>query len=253
MEKHKIIRYGTIALILFFAFEYLWPLLYAPQAEATPTPTPGAGNLNIESINATARVLKLAPRLVLLCNDANATAQAKQKLSGIQGVERILQGNGILDVGFTQNASETAMLEASLAFYESCGGGIAFRKTTQLEFASAITVNDSLGRPQTLRLPSTLCSQALWNCMVFATTGENSTVKTTVSIKQNAQGYEEGYVQQIADSANATASPQANATTQNNTASNATGNTTGNTTGGNNSATGNPTTNAGSNNTNTTN
>ena len=205
MEKYKMIRYGTLALILFFAFEYLWPLLYAPDVQATPTPTPTPGIQNNIEVDTEAKVVKLANRMVLYCNDANATAWLRQKLEQIKGIERLLEGNGVFDATIAQNDTDAAVVEATVAFYEQCSNGIALRKATQMEFGKPITINDTQGKPQTVRLPANLCSQPYWNCLVFATTQENETVKVTVSIKQTAKG-EEGFVQQTA-SAEPAASP----------------------------------------------
>ena len=201
MDRTKLTRYGIIAIIVFFAFEFLWPFLYAPvQDQATPTPTPSAITQNLTAITQ-ARVVTLGNRMLLICSEP-ITIELKKQLEALPGVSRVLQSANILDVtlspeannatgGVNNNANEITAL-----FSDSCSTGVAYLKADELAFAGAVSFNSTQGKPQPIRLPATLCKQNNWNCLVFATTQQNATVTVSVDIKESDTG-EQGIVEEI--------------------------------------------------------
>ncbi|MFH1056531.1 MAG: hypothetical protein V1717_01905 [Candidatus Micrarchaeota archaeon] len=199
MNRQKLFQYAIIFLILTFFLGFFWPVLYSPKEEASPSasPTPASFSANA---TATARVAKLGSKVVLYCQQKSqeSLGSLKADLEKIAGVSRVLAGGSLFDVTFTQNATaeDFAAVETSASSY--CNASLAFRKALQLEFSGPVSFNYSgVEGVQSTRLPFDLCSKQNWDCLVFSSTPENSTVGVSISLS-NEGGLEQGTVQEIA-------------------------------------------------------
>jgi len=179
MDKKKIVRYGTILLILFFAFEYLWPLLYAPTAQETASPSPSTIAVTGGGGNASARVVSLQNGLVLACSNTQLDG-LKAEIEGIPGVSRVLFGGSLLDVSFS---NESAVGQAVSALNASCNTTAVALRRALLEFPNGLRINTTIG-------PTVIPVSNLKNIegTVFALTPVNSTVTVCYTLDEK-QGF----------------------------------------------------------------
>jgi hypothetical protein len=168
MDKKKIVRYGTLALILFFAFEYLWPLLYAPAAQETASPSPSTIAVTGGGGNATARVASLENGIVLLCSNTQLDS-LKSEVEQIPGVSRVIFGGSLLDVSFSNDTAVPPMLAA---LNSSCKTQAMALRKALLDFPNGLYVNTTAGRQF---VPASNLKSIPGK--VFASTTSNSTVK----------------------------------------------------------------------------
>jgi len=202
LNKTWIIRAGLVFLILSFFIGFFWPVLFTPDGQnpqETATPAPSVFPAFTSSANATATVKKLDNRMILFCQGASEELSngLKGELQAMPGVERVLTASGVFDVVLSANASSAASVAA--VFTDACPTGIAYRRALELEFNSTVTFNPPAGfDPIVARLPSVLCKQANWNCLVFASTQENALISSVATLTRKQDGTEEGVIQEVA-------------------------------------------------------
>ncbi len=200
MNKVWLIRSGLVFLILSFFIGFFWPVLFTPseQGEEEPTPTPSAFPAFTSSANATVTVNKLDNRMLLFCQGASAELSQglKTEIQAMDGVARVLAANGVFDVVLSENSSSAASVAA--AFAGACPSGTAFRRALEVEFNSTVTFTPPAGfDPIIARVPLALCRQPNWNCLVFASTPENTSASVVATLTRKADGNEEGVVQEV--------------------------------------------------------
>lgn len=177
VSRESIIKYGTLALILFFIFEAFFPLLYAPQNEVLPEgPTPESVTL-VGSGTTMANVTRLEYLGFATCP---ADAQGDKVLSGKPGIKTAFYSSGgALAVDFEQNASVSNVSE----FVEDVCGSLMFR-TALLDVDAVVLRDGNKSQPLTREQMRTLASQTgLAGIRGFILPGEilGSRVNVTVS------------------------------------------------------------------------
>ncbi|MEM4254850.1 MAG: hypothetical protein QXR53_00775 [Candidatus Norongarragalinales archaeon] len=201
LNKTWFIRAGLVFLILSFFIGFFWPILFTPDSQQSPSvsPTPGLPSFT-SSDNTTATVKKLENRLIFFCQDAGQEqlAQIAAGLRAVEGVERVLSGSTVFDVSLSKNASSSSLSSLEQAFSSLCPSGSGFRRAAELDFASSVTFTPPQGfDPIVARLPSTLCRQPNWSCLVLLSTQENATISAIVTLTRAEDGSEQGVVQEV--------------------------------------------------------
>ncbi|MFH0971200.1 MAG: hypothetical protein V1835_01390 [Candidatus Micrarchaeota archaeon] len=110
MDRGKLIKYGTAALILIFAIEIV-AFLYTQnpysgtQTEASPEPTVLPTSTVFDGINTSeAYVLGIGRELLVICNTTADVEPEIRKLDGINGVSSD-PNNALFSISLTENAS----------------------------------------------------------------------------------------------------------------------------------------------------
>ncbi len=201
MDKAWIIRIGLVFLILSFFIGFFWPILFTPTAEKQGvTPSPSVLPAFTASDNTTATVKKLENRMILFCKEGKEELfnRLKPEFEGIPGVERVIVGGTVFDVSLSANASNQSVGLVNTLFSVNCPTGFAYRRALELDFHSTVNFTPPAGfDPIVARLPSALCKQPNWSCLVLGSTQENDTISVVVTLTRKADGNEEGVVQQV--------------------------------------------------------
>ncbi|MFH0836424.1 MAG: hypothetical protein V1834_04660 [Candidatus Micrarchaeota archaeon] len=133
MKRENFIRYGTIAIILFFVVGMFWQLLYIPDTssngpEASPEQTvfKGAGRAN-------ATVVQLGYGLLASCS-----ANIEGELAAVDGVASVFRPtSSVYSIKLLQNASNNTVSGVTSVLNSACSGSALLREAV-LSFGSEV-------------------------------------------------------------------------------------------------------------------
>ena len=109
VSREALIKYGTLALILFFIIEAFFPLLYAPDDTVASTPTPSAALAAFQGSGITfANVTRLENVGFVVCDPSRNATGFLSKVDGVK--QAFFSATGVLALELSPNASMARLM-----------------------------------------------------------------------------------------------------------------------------------------------
>jgi hypothetical protein len=189
MDREKLIKIGTIALILFFVLEIVYMYFSSnPYANnnltPTPSPIPSAEPTRFEGFNSTeAYVISIGNELLMLCNTTQDLDLIVGKVIGVIGVSYDPQTTRV-GVAVAQNASMSDVIKALKATLKPLCTPLIYKRA-YLKVPDVINFTDANGNETKIIFGDQLqCLQApsFAQCFAFVQpdTQENATAEMVI-------------------------------------------------------------------------
>lgn len=108
VKRETLLKYGALALILFFVFEAFFPLLFTGHASATPVPSVDASALSFtDSVTAEVSVIELTDLALGACASADVDLAAVRAFPEVS--QAFFASDSLLTIRLNVNASTEAL------------------------------------------------------------------------------------------------------------------------------------------------